>query len=1196
MISGFKKLLERDALWYCLIALGLGGLFLPAYSGFLGIFHDDIGMASFTRLFFIARSLQSGHIPLWDPHTWCGAIPFYARYFAETYYFILWPFYLLADLGNAKSAFNTLLVLPLYLHFCAAGWGLFVFLRRIVGFKAFGAFCAALLFVLSPVFAYAHSWEQVVYHHCWIPWLMFVFCRLCEKWNWRFVAWGGVFFALILLSANPSNWHFVFFLFGGTVALKTLFVPTFADARIRKRALCGAGAIVLLGAGISTVYLFGFAGAKFYMQEHIELTAQAAIAEKFSSLPLSYLATLFVPDIFGNVTGTGLLERTIAPEVVLFWEANLLGGMIVSFFVFCGMYVCLAMPAGGDEKHYGKRLWLRAFFALFVFGVLCSLGRYSFFYKLIIGHIPGISAMPRPIRYRFLQCFAGAVLAGAGVELLLGMAGDWFKRAKIKKLVAIYLAFTAVAVFGVLAWPLGHVTQIRYEWNRPVEADGGFGPVSRLLPVGSVAGNFSPPNPSVEFRFCTTGAGSGQIRWNEKKTDSASGGSLLGRYQCDKPGWGSVKVDVPAGVFVWLVPDDDSGQLEVRAHKNNPTAGVVFNEQKKEWENIPDAQILVFRQKVLTQRMSVWEKLQLPVKGKLMFVFLLVLGGGLVCFGILIRMLFGKGLFAGKLVLRVAVAGIGLFCTVLFGYFFVGNTLYDLSRSHQKLPPLLEQLNYRVNSNPDERVFEWNDATIFAEGGGMVGPESLSAPGVGVCNYSPPRVVDKLAVWFDGKCSGRIISAKQLEDGGFEKGRLVREFKTDHGGWNIFDVNIEPSRFVAVVPDQPDVRTGVRKFPYDGFVLPYSQSAWKEIPGASMLYFGQDKSCVPPAPKPYTAPQALFKSMLYFLASCAVLAFLFVPKPVVCRFMCAVLLGEAFLWSFCAFYASSFSLGQLYPSQLRARGADHSIFNAVTTLCEQKMQDPMFLTATTMPFYDNFFRVTGSNAFMGYEMHPMESRFKTALEKALAMPLDYKIYYQLVRLPRALLNFYSNFSVKYLLDSSSVAVFENGEISPLKGFDGLFVNTNPKASPRLRFAHKALSVPDAAQLDVLLGRDLDGVAMFLPEDYARISALLPANMSGRVLGADFADANRVECKVDTDSGGVLVLTDVWFPGWKVYLDGKRVDLYRVNYCQRGVFVPAGKHSVEFVFAPVLWTAGMIVSVVCLGLVLVLFVMGRGDGK
>ena len=67
-------------------------------------------------------------------------------------------------------------------------------------------------------------------------------------------------------------------------------------------------------------------------------------------------------------------------------------------------------------------------------------------------------------------------------------------------------------------------------------------------------------------------------------------------------------------------------------------------------------------------------------------------------------------------------------------------------------------------------------------------------------------------------------------------------------------------------------------------------------------------------------------------------------------------------------------------------------------------------------------------------------------------------------------------------------------------------------------------------------------------------------------------------EVEARRRSLLVLTDVHFPGWKAWVDGRETEIERVDYLLRGVPVPAGAHRVELRYEPASWRAGSIVSV------------------
>jgi uncharacterized membrane protein YfhO len=60
-----------------------------------------------------------------------------------------------------------------------------------------------------------------------------------------------------------------------------------------------------------------------------------------------------------------------------------------------------------------------------------------------------------------------------------------------------------------------------------------------------------------------------------------------------------------------------------------------------------------------------------------------------------------------------------------------------------------------------------------------------------------------------------------------------------------------------------------------------------------------------------------------------------------------------------------------------------------------------------------------------------------------------------------------------------------------------------------------------------------------------------------------------------------VLSENHYPGWRAYIDGRLVETLRVDYNLRGVALPAGEHTVEFVFRPKSVFIGLGLSLVTL---------------
>ena len=59
----------------------------------------------------------------------------------------------------------------------------------------------------------------------------------------------------------------------------------------------------------------------------------------------------------------------------------------------------------------------------------------------------------------------------------------------------------------------------------------------------------------------------------------------------------------------------------------------------------------------------------------------------------------------------------------------------------------------------------------------------------------------------------------------------------------------------------------------------------------------------------------------------------------------------------------------------------------------------------------------------------------------------------------------------------------------------------------------------------------------------------------------------IKLQASAKTPAVLLYNDRTAPDWRVWVDGKPSQLLRCNYIMRGVFLPAGEHTVEFRFQP-----------------------------
>lgn len=82
----------------------------------------------------------------------------------------------------------------------------------------------------------------------------------------------------------------------------------------------------------------------------------------------------------------------------------------------------------------------------------------------------------------------------------------------------------------------------------------------------------------------------------------------------------------------------------------------------------------------------------------------------------------------------------------------------------------------------------------------------------------------------------------------------------------------------------------------------------------------------------------------------------------------------------------------------------------------------------------------------------------------------------------------------------------------------------------------------------------------------------------------------IDYKFSAPTPQFAVFSEVYYPkGWDAYIDGTKADYVRADYVLRGMYIPAGNHTIEFRFEPKSFTTGRIISIVANILVALLII-------
>jgi uncharacterized membrane protein YfhO len=67
--------------------------------------------------------------------------------------------------------------------------------------------------------------------------------------------------------------------------------------------------------------------------------------------------------------------------------------------------------------------------------------------------------------------------------------------------------------------------------------------------------------------------------------------------------------------------------------------------------------------------------------------------------------------------------------------------------------------------------------------------------------------------------------------------------------------------------------------------------------------------------------------------------------------------------------------------------------------------------------------------------------------------------------------------------------------------------------------------------------------------------------------------NRIELRSVSSSDTYLVLSELFYPGWHAYVDGKEVPILRANFLLRAISLMPGQHDIVFVYRPMSFFVG-----------------------
>jgi hypothetical protein len=188
-------------------------------------------------------------------------------------------------------------------------------------------------------------------------------------------------------------------------------------------------------------------------------------------------------------------------------------------------------------------------------------------------------------------------------------------------------------------------------------------------------------------------------------------------------------------------------------------------------------------------------------------------------------------------------------------------------------------------------------------------------------------------------------------------------------------------------------------------------------------------------------------------------------------------------------------------------------------------------------------------------------------------------------------------NVRYLLVPAEAS--ERSDLTPLlAGLPTVYTDAhvrileNPEALPRAWLVHEARQVAPGEALPLLADGTVDPRRSVLLET-APPALSVPADPTAEAAQVVAHEPDRLELRVTAQAPALLVLSEVWDPGWQATVSGEPTPVLVANHALRALLIPPGEHPVVLAYD----SPGMRLGLVISGLTLLVLVaaalwMGR----
>jgi len=173
---------------------------------------------------------------------------------------------------------------------------------------------------------------------------------------------------------------------------------------------------------------------------------------------------------------------------------------------------------------------------------------------------------------------------------------------------------------------------------------------------------------------------------------------------------------------------------------------------------------------------------------------------------------------------------------------------------------------------------------------------------------------------------------------------------------------------------------------------------------------------------------------------------------------------------------------------------------------------------------------------------------------------------------------YDLLNIRYIVTHRAIDFGDGPRLNVSVSQENLWIYRRPNPLPRAFIVHEAQVIADDAAAraalhatDFVISRT---VTLPAPPPCTLEPLMLPVTETAQIVSES---PNHLELTTRSKAAGLLVLSEVEYPGWQAWVDGQPTPVLRADTVLRAVCLPAGEHTVRFEFRPRDLAIGAIIS-------------------